>query len=72
MKQESTLDVRGLEHHERPPLIIKEASKLRKNESFTLVVEIEPLPMINILKQRGYMCESEQREGYWKVRVTKI
>lgn len=72
MEHENTLDVRGLEHHERPPLIIKEASKLKKNESFTLVVEREPLPMIQLLKEKGYKCESREEEGFWKVKITKI
>ncbi|MFQ6105658.1 MAG: DUF2249 domain-containing protein [Candidatus Hydrothermarchaeaceae archaeon] len=65
------LDVRGLPHIERPPKVMEMVSKLGKGESFVLITEIEPLPMIGMLRQRGARCESRKVSGHWETRVTK-
>ncbi len=70
MKME--LDVRGLPHHERPPLIFSKLAQLRENEMLTLLVEIEPLPMYRMLEQRGYEAKGErQPDGSWRVLIRK-
>lgn len=68
---ERELDVRGLAHNERPPLIIGEASKLKKDEAINLIVEVEPKPMIHLLRQKGYTCESENVGDHWRVKIVK-
>lgn len=66
------IDVRGLDHQDRPPRIMGEASKLKPGEHFTLVVEIEPVPMIRMLEQRGFTCKTEKiEEGHFEVNVSK-
>ncbi|MCS4540999.1 MAG: DUF2249 domain-containing protein [Euryarchaeota archaeon] len=67
-----TLDVRGLPHPERPPLIMSKLLQLKEGETLTLIVEIEPLPMYTLLKQHGYECKGEQLpNGSWRVLIKK-
>ena len=66
------IDVRGLEHQDRPPRIMGEASKLKPGEHFKLVVEIEPVPMIRMLEQRGFTCKTKKtEEGHFEVYISK-
>jgi len=66
------IDVRGFEHQDRPPRIMGEASKLEPGGHFTLVVEIEPVPMIRMLEQRGFTCKTKKiGEGHFEVDVSK-
>ena len=62
----TTLDVRGLAHHQRPPLIFKELSSLNDSE------EIESLPMSRMLEEKGNEYRDVQEEkGSRKVTIVK-
>lgn len=66
------LDVRGLPHPERPPLIFNALSKLDESEILTLLVEIEPIPMYRMLGEKGYSAKGERLEdGSWRVEIRK-
>lgn len=66
------IDVRGLPHHERPPLIFSKLAQLNENETLTLLVEIEPLPMYRMLEQRGYEAKgAKEPDGSWRVLIRK-
>lgn len=60
------LDVRGLPHPERPPLIMQ---KLKEHGEVEILVEIEPKPLISMLKQQGYSVESRFDGEKWVVRI---
>lgn len=63
-----TLDVRGLPHSERPQLII---GRLEEKGELELLVEMKPVPVMNMLEGRGYICEAEQEEDHWRVKIRK-
>ncbi|WP_457555831.1 DUF2249 domain-containing protein [Candidatus Pyrohabitans sp.] len=63
-----TLDVRGLPHSERPQLIFKKLEELGELE---LIVEVKPVPVINMLESRGYSCEASFEGDAWHVRIRK-
>ena len=63
-----TLDVRGLPHSERPQLIMRKLEELGELE---LIVEVKPVPVMNMLESRGYTCEAEHSGGAWRVRIRK-
>jgi len=63
-----TLDVRGLPHSERPPLILRKLEELGELE---LIVEVKPVPVITMLESRGYTCEAEHEGDFWRVRIRK-
>ena len=63
-----TIDVRGLPHPERPPLIMQ---KLREKGEVEILVEIEPKPLMSMLKQQGYSIDSKFDGEKWIVRIWK-
>jgi len=63
-----SVDVRGLPHPERPPLIMK---KLQEKGEVEVIVEIEPKPLISMLKQQGYSVDSKFDGEKWIVRIWK-
>jgi len=62
------LDVRNLPHPERPPLVMR---ALKEHGEVELVVEIEPKPLMAMLKEKGYSCESKFDGEKWIVRIKK-
>ncbi|WP_456369040.1 DUF2249 domain-containing protein [Geoglobus sp.] len=60
------LDVRGLPHPERPPLIMQ---KLKEHGEVEVLVEVEPKPLMSMLKQQGYQVESRFDGEKWVVRI---
>lgn len=62
------VDVRGLPHPERPPLVMK---KLKEHDEIDLIVEIEPKPLMNMLENMGYVCNSKFEGGSWRVTITR-
>ncbi|WP_457590228.1 DUF2249 domain-containing protein [Geoglobus sp.] len=60
------IDVRGLPHPDRPPLIMQ---KLREHGEVEVLVEVEPKPLMNMLKQQGYAFESRFDGEKWIVRI---
>lgn len=62
------VDVRGLPHPERPPLIMK---KLKEHGEVEIWVEIEPKPLMTMLKQQGYSVESSFDGEKWVVRIRR-
>ncbi len=63
-----TIDVRGLPHPERPPLIMQ---KLREKGEIQILVEIEPKPLMSMLKQQGYSIDSKFDGEKWIVKIWK-
>ncbi len=63
-----TIDVRGLPHPERPPLIMQ---KLREKGKIQILVEIEPKPLMSMLKQQGYSIDSKFDGEKWIVKIWK-
>lgn len=62
------LDVRGLEHKQRPPTVF---AKLKEVNELTLIIEVEPLPLMQMLRSKGYDCRSFKENDYWKVEIKK-
>ncbi|WP_290901750.1 DUF2249 domain-containing protein [Ferroglobus sp.] len=62
------LDVRGLPHPERPPLVMK---KLQEHGELELIVEVEPKPLMAMLREKGYVCESRFDGEKWIVRIRR-
>lgn len=62
------VDVRGLPHPERPPLVME---KLKEHGEIDLVVEIEPKPLMGMLEKMGYTCDSNFDGEKWRVRIKK-
>lgn len=62
------LDVRGLEHKQRPPTVF---AKLKETNELTLIIEVEPLPIIAMLRSKGYDCRSYKDGEVWKLVIKK-
>ncbi len=63
-----TVDVRGLPHPERPPLIMQ---KLNEQGEVEIIVEVEPKPLMSMLKQQGYSIDSKFDGEKWIVKIWK-
>jgi len=64
----TTLDVRKIPHPERPPLVIQ---KLEEEGELDLIVEVNPVPLIQMLTQKGYSCKSIKEGDHWKVEIRR-
>ncbi|MBE8540289.1 DUF2249 domain-containing protein [Geoglobus acetivorans] len=62
------VDVRGKPHPERPPLILQ---KLKEFGEVEVWVEVEPKPLMAMLKEQGYTVESSFDGEKWVVRIRK-
>ncbi|HEQ78063.1 MAG TPA: DUF2249 domain-containing protein [Euryarchaeota archaeon] len=62
------LDVRGIQHSERPQIILEKLKELGKLE---ILVEVKPVPVIVMLESKGYTCKATQDQGLWKVKITE-
>lgn len=64
------LDVRPLLATGRPPLpqILRAVGELAPGQSLRLVAPLEPRPLYDLLRQRGYQATARQRDdGAWEV-----
>lgn len=68
MRFVEVVDVRGLPHPERPPLIMK---KLKEKGEVEAWVEIEPKPLMSMLREQGYSVESRFDGEKWVVKIRK-
>lgn len=67
------LDLRGLPHPTRLPLVFNTLASLGKDEELAVLVEIEPLPLYAMLKQKGYECKGfKQADNSWRVEIRKV
>jgi uncharacterized protein (DUF2249 family) len=67
------LDVRPLFAAGRPPMvpILNVVNRLQPGQAFRLIAPIEPLPLYNLLAERGLTPESRMREdGAWEILFT--
>ncbi len=62
------VDVRGLPHPERPPLVMR---KLKEHGEIDLIVEIEPKPLMSMLENMGYVCDSKFEGDGWRVTIIR-
>jgi len=62
------VDVRGLPHSERPPLVMK---KLKEHGEIDLIVEIEPKPLMATLENMGYSCQANFEGDKWRVKIRR-
>ncbi|SEQ26965.1 DUF2249 domain-containing protein [Natrinema salaciae] len=66
---ERTLDVREIDG---PPfdLIVAALEDLRAEQRLRLIAPFEPEPLYDVLDDRGFVHESEERDGgVWHVRI---
>ncbi len=66
----SELDVRTIEG---PPFshIMAALDDLAPDESLHLIAGFEPVPLYDVLEQKGYTCETEQHSPEkWEVRIS--
>jgi len=71
-EKELVLDVRGFEHHNRPPLIFRKLSEISREGKLILIVEIEPKPIIQMLREKGFATQSFQMEdGTWRIEIER-
>ena len=64
------LDVRPLFAAGKPPLvpILNAVNRLAPGQALRLIAPIEPLPLYQLLGERGFTPESHQREdGAWEI-----
>jgi len=68
-----TIDVRGLEHHQRESLIFPGVESLQLGQSARLVVEFNPVPLLFLLNARGEFQVGYEKEGpdEWVLKVTR-
>jgi len=62
------VDVRDLPHPERPPLVMK---MLEEKGELEIIVEVKPVPLIQMLTQKGYSIESRKEDDYWRISIRK-
>jgi len=71
----STIDVRGVPHAQRHPLIFKTYGQLKPGQAFILVVDHNPKPVLNELDfvQKGKFKWTylEQGPEVWRVQFVK-
>jgi len=63
-------DARPLFAAGKPPLvpILNAVSRLAPGQALRLIAPIEPLPLVQMLSQRGFTAESQSREdGSWEI-----
>lgn len=66
------LDLRGLPHPSRPPLVFNTLASLGQGEELVVLVEIEPVPLYTMLRQKGYVCKgAKQADNSWRVEIRK-
>ena len=63
-----TLDVRKYPHAERPKLILE---KLKDVDELEIIVEMKPVPVIQMLEAQGYNVEARQEGGVWRVKIKR-
>ena len=64
------LDVRPLFAAGKPPLvpILNAVNRLQPGQAFRLIAPIEPIPLYQLLGERGFMPESRELEdGAWEI-----
>jgi uncharacterized protein (DUF2249 family) len=64
------LDVRPLFAAGRPPMaaILNAVNRLERGQALRLIVPIEPVPLYQLLEQRGYTAQPQQRaDGGWEI-----
>lgn len=64
------LDVRPLFASGRPPLvpILNAVSRLQPGQAFRLIAPMQPMPLYELLGERGFTPEANQREdGAWEI-----
>lgn len=69
------LDVRPLFAAGKPPLvpILNAVDRLAPGQALRLLAPIEPLPLVQMLRQRGFTAESHSREdGCWEIMFTPV
>jgi DUF438 domain-containing protein len=68
-----TIDVRGLEHHQRENLILPGVESLQMGQTARLVVEFNPVPLLFLLNARGEFQVGYEKEGpdEWILKVTR-
>ena len=62
------IDVRNLPHSERPSLILK---ILQEKGELDVIVEVNPVPLIQMLTQKGYRIESMREGDHWRVKIRR-
>jgi uncharacterized protein (DUF2249 family) len=64
------LDVRPLFAAGRPPLvpILNAVNRLEPGQALRLIAPIQPVPLFDLLRQRGFTHEAREREdGAWEI-----
>lgn len=64
------LDVRPLFAAGRPPLavILSAVSRLQPGQALRLIAPMQPLPLYEMLRQRGFTPEPQERDdGTWEI-----
>jgi uncharacterized protein (DUF2249 family) len=64
------LDVRPLFAAGRPPMaaILNAVNRLQPGQALRLIAPLEPVPLYQMLGQRGYTAQPQQRDdGNWEI-----